>query len=77
MVKNLPDTQLPGKYLSFEPVDLDKNSGLRLGYLALTKGDQGARVLYKADEIAVDKFLKGEIKFTQIVPMIEKELKKI
>jgi 1-deoxy-D-xylulose-5-phosphate reductoisomerase len=77
VVQNIPDVALPGRTMSFESVDLDLFPGLRLGYTALSKGKRGAQTLYDTDEIAVQKFLKGEILFTHIVPMIEKEMRKL
>lgn len=76
-VKNIPAMDFSNKHLSFEKADLEKFPGLKLGYLALEKGEQGAKVLYETDELAVGKFLKGEIKFTEIIPMIAKEMEKI
>ncbi|MCX6817067.1 MAG: 1-deoxy-D-xylulose-5-phosphate reductoisomerase [Candidatus Beckwithbacteria bacterium] len=76
-VKNIPQINLAGKSLSFKAADLNKFSGLRLGYLALEKGGRAGEVLHQADEAAVAKFLKGEIKFTQIVTMIETEMKRL
>lgn len=76
-VKNIPEINLAGKSLSFEPVDLEKFPGLKLGYLALTKGQIGAEKLYEADEAAVNKFLQGEIKFTEIIPILEREMEKL
>ena len=73
-VKNIPAMDFSDKHLSFEKTDLEKFPGLKLGYLALEKGEQGAKTLYEADELAVEKFLKGEIKFTEIIPMIEREM---
>jgi len=76
-VKNIPEINLVGKSLSFEAADLDKFPGLKLGYLALEKGGRAGEKLHEADEEAVRKFIAGEIKFTQIVPLIEAEMRKI
>ena len=76
-VKNIPQIDLSGKSLSFKATDLEKFPGLKLGYLALKKGGNSGEVLHQADEVAVAKFLKGEIKFTQIVPLIQKEMDKL
>ena len=76
-VKNIPEINLVGKSLSFEAADLDKFPGLKLGYLALEKGGDWGTKLHEADEEAVRKFIAGEIKFTQIVPLIEAEMRKI
>lgn len=76
-VKNIPEINLNGRSLSFKEADLEKFPGLKLGYEALKKGKKGAEVLYTEDEEAVKKFLAGEIKFTEIIPLIERELAKI
>jgi len=76
-VKNIPHINLAEKSLSFKAVDLEKFPGLQLGYLVLEKGGRAAKILHQTDETAVTEFLKGEIKFTQIIPMIEKEIKKL
>jgi len=76
-VFNLPEINLIGKSLSFEAADLNKFPGLALGYEALRKGKRGAEILYEVDEMAVNKFLRGEIKFTEIVPLIQREMEKI
>jgi 1-deoxy-D-xylulose-5-phosphate reductoisomerase len=77
VVKNIPAINLSNTSLSFQAADLDKFPGLRLGHEALKKGSRGAKVLYTADEKAVEKFLTGKIKFTEIVPLIAKEMAKI
>lgn len=77
VVKNLPKIDFLNKNLSFTEIDFDKFPGVRLGYTALGKGRKGARMLYETDELAVDKFLKGKIKFTEIIPLIQKEMEKI
>jgi len=76
-VKGVESLRLEGKSLSFEAVNLDKFLGLKLGFMALEKGKKGAEVLYETDEKAVELFLKGKIKFTEIVPMIRAEMEKI
>lgn len=75
-VKDIPEINLVGKSLSFKAVDLEKFPGLKLGYLVLEKGGDWGAKLHEADERAVKKFIDGEIKFTQIVPLIEAEMKK-
>ncbi|MFH0942684.1 MAG: 1-deoxy-D-xylulose-5-phosphate reductoisomerase [Candidatus Beckwithbacteria bacterium] len=77
IVPKVPELDLSEKSLSFERVDLKDYPGLRLGYSALEKGGKASEVLYEADERAVDRFLEGKIKFTQIVPEIEAEMEKI
>ena len=75
-VKNIPEINLAGKSLSFKAVDLDKFPALKLGYLALEKGDDWGAKLHEADEAAVRRFIAGAIKFIQIVPLIEAIMKK-
>lgn len=60
--------------LSFEPVDLKRFPCLALSYQALTAGGFSPTILNAANEIAVDAFLKNEIKFTQISVLVERVL---
>jgi 1-deoxy-D-xylulose-5-phosphate reductoisomerase len=78
-LKNIyPRTNLPliGQLTFFEP-DLDKFECLKIAYSALESGGSAPCVLNAANEIAVDKFLKGEIKFSRIPYIINKSLEKI
>lgn len=64
-----------GKLELFEP-DLEELPALRLGYeVARTGGTSGA-VLNAANEFAVESFLRGEIRFTDIVPLVEEVLRR-
>ena len=75
---NYPKVNLPsiGKLTFFEP-DLDKFECLKIAYSALESGGSAPCVLNAANEVAVDKFLKGNIKFSRIPYIINKSLEKI
>jgi 1-deoxy-D-xylulose-5-phosphate reductoisomerase len=53
--------------LHFEPADLDRFPALRLGYEVASRGGTAGAVLNAANEIAVARFLAGEIRFPQII----------
>ncbi|GAB6076435.1 1-deoxy-D-xylulose-5-phosphate reductoisomerase [Desulfurobacterium crinifex] len=67
---------LYGLNLTFEEPDFKRFPALRLAYDALRLGYPYPIVLNAADEIAVELFLNGEIKFTEIPILIEKTLEK-
>jgi len=73
-----PRVNLPsiGKLTFFEP-DLDKFECLKIAYSALESGGSAPCVMNAANEVAVDKFLKGNIKFSRIPFIINKSLEKI
>lgn len=56
--------------LTFSKIDTDRFPGATLGHFALERGGNTACVINAANEIAVAAFLKGEIGFTDIYPMI-------
>jgi len=60
------------KNLEFYPVDYEKFPCLSLAIFALREGGSFPTVLAVANEVAVSKFLKGEIKFFEIFKVIEK-----
>ena len=60
--------------LDFEPPDLDRFPALRLGIHVATVGGTAGAVLNAANEVAVDAFLRGQIKFSQIVPLCRRAL---
>lgn len=62
---------LLNKKISFEPPPFDKFPGLRLGFKALTAGGTMPAVMHGADDSAVETFVKGEIRFTDIPKIIE------
>ena len=57
--------------LKFEKPNLDKFKCLRLAYKAIEMGHSYQVVLNAADEILVDGFLNGKIKYTQIADGLE------
>jgi 1-deoxy-D-xylulose-5-phosphate reductoisomerase len=75
---NYSRTNLPsiGQLTFLEP-DLDKFECLKIAYSALESGGNAPCVLNAANEIAVDKFLKGKIKFSRIPYIINKSLERI
>ncbi len=66
--------QPEGTRIEFFPVDKKKYPCLELAYESLRLGGSAPAVLNAADEVAVDMFLKGMIKFTEIPIIIEKTL---
>ena len=69
---------MPGisKLNFFEP-DFEKFECLKLAYYALKTGGTAPCVLNAANEIAVEKFLNREIKFSKIPVLIEKALESV
>ncbi len=63
---------LYGKTLRFLEPDIEKFPTLTFAYKALKLGGGYAAAINRANEIAVNKFLKEEIKFTDIFKLIEK-----
>jgi 1-deoxy-D-xylulose-5-phosphate reductoisomerase len=61
--------------LDFEPPDLQRFPALRLARDALEGGGAGPIVLNAANEVAVASFLAGQIKFTDIVRIVEEMLR--
>lgn len=62
--------------LTFEQVDNNTFKGIRLAFEAGRIGKSMPAVFNGANEIAVDLFLKGKIKFLTIYEIIEKAMKK-
>jgi 1-deoxy-D-xylulose-5-phosphate reductoisomerase len=62
-----------GKLELLEP-DLEELPALRLGYEVARAGGTSGAVLNAANEFAVESFLRGEIRFTDIVPLVEEVL---
>ena len=60
--------------LSFEKPDMKRFRCLRLALVAAETGETMPTVLNGANEIAVDAFLKGEIRFLRIPDLIEKTM---
>ena len=63
--------------LNFLQPDLKKFPGLNFGWEALNGPNYISIILNAANEIAVDLFLKGKIKFTNIVEIIDKCLNEL
>jgi 1-deoxy-D-xylulose-5-phosphate reductoisomerase len=60
--------------LTFEAPDLDAFPCLRYAYEVMRAGGTAAAVLNAANEVAVARFLAGEIRFTDIPRLIERTL---
>ncbi len=58
---------LETKALTFQAPDLEKFPAIRLGYRAAREGGTMGAVLNAANEVAVQAFLDGKIRFTRIV----------
>ncbi|TVM04238.1 MAG: 1-deoxy-D-xylulose-5-phosphate reductoisomerase [Candidatus Brocadia sp. WS118] len=64
---------LPGiGSLTFKKPDVDKFPALRLGYQAVREGGTTGATLNAANEMAVQAFLNGQIRFTEIAVYVEK-----
>src|SRR5262249_48193972 len=57
--------------LQFEPPDPDRSPGLAAARHALTLGGTAPAVLNAADEEAVGLFLKGAIRYGELVPLVD------
>ena len=60
--------------LNFEAPDLARFPCLRLAYAALEAGETGPVTLNAANEVAVERFLRGELSFDRIPAVIERVL---
>jgi len=65
------------KSLSFEPLDHARFPCLELAYAAMRAGGTAPAVLNAANEVAVEAFLAGRIRFTAIASVIEDTLNAI
>jgi len=65
------DFSLVGKNLTFSAVDTDNFPSLGLAYRAAEAGGTMTTVLNGANEVAVDGFLKKQIKFTDIADVVK------
>ena len=54
--------------LDFEPADRERFPALQVGYEVARCGGTAGAVLNAADEVAVDQFLRGHLRFIDIVP---------
>jgi 1-deoxy-D-xylulose-5-phosphate reductoisomerase len=62
--------------LDFFPVDIHRFPAVELAYSALRAGGSMPAVLNAANEIAVERFLAGELPFVSIVDIVSKVLEK-
>ena len=78
VVNDLERTNLPniGSFTFFEP-DAEKFECLKLAFDVLNTGGTAPCILNAANEVAVDKFLNKEIKFSHIPLLINKALDKV
>jgi len=60
--------------LHFETPDTGRFPALRLGFEVVRRGGTAGAVLSAADEVAVEAFLAGRIRFNEIVPLVERVL---
>jgi 1-deoxy-D-xylulose-5-phosphate reductoisomerase len=63
--------------LNFEAPDLTRFPCLRLAYAALEAGESGPVTLNAANEVAVERFLRGELSFDRIPGVIEDVLSRV
>lgn len=63
--------------LTFEAPDMEKFPLLRMAYEVTEKGGTAPCILNAANEVAVDAFLKGEIRFTDMPRLAEKTLESV
>ena len=63
--------------LTFEDPDTDRFPALRLAREALHAGDSAPTILNAANEVAVRRFLDGEIGFLDISAVVEKTLENV
>jgi 1-deoxy-D-xylulose-5-phosphate reductoisomerase len=63
----LPATDIPT--LTFEAVDTGRFPALDIGRAAGTQGPRASAALIAADDVAVDRFLKGTLSFTGIAEL--------
>ena len=60
--------------LTFEPCDTEKFPCLSIAYAAAKKGGAAPAIMSSANDWAVERFLRGALRFTQIPQAIEKAL---
>ncbi|MEN9848477.1 MAG: hypothetical protein RL368_1217 [Pseudomonadota bacterium] len=63
--------------LEFEPMDFARFPCLRLAYEAMQAGGTTTAILNAANEIAVEAFLAGKLRFTAIAELIEQTLSRL
>lgn len=72
--RSLPDTEISLPRigtLTFEEPDLDRFPSLRMAYRCLETGGTSATVFNATNEVAVERFLAGDIPFLRIFGLIE------
>ena len=62
--------------LHFESPDVQRFPAIELGFEVVRRGGTLGAALAAADEVAVEAFLDGRIRFTEIVPLVERVLAK-
>ena len=62
------------KSLNFEKANLEKFPALELAYNVLDNGELFGAVLNAAKEVALDKFISGQIKFLDITKVVRRVL---
>lgn len=60
--------------LTFEPADIERFPCLGLAYQAIERGGNVPTIMNAANEVAVQAFLDGKIKFTHIANIIERAM---
>lgn len=60
--------------LTFEPADIERFPCLALAYKAIERGGNVPAIMNAANEVAVQAFLDGKIKFTHIANIIEQAM---
>ncbi len=63
--------------LAFQHPDLERFPCLRLAYAALRAGGTAPAILNAANEVAVDAFLRGKLRFTAIPRVIEEAMEQV
>lgn len=63
--------------LDFQPLSLTRYPGMKLAYAALEAGGVATTILNAVNEVAVQAFLAGRIRFTDIVRLVEQVLTKV
>ncbi|MDR9415963.1 MAG: 1-deoxy-D-xylulose-5-phosphate reductoisomerase [Gracilimonas sp.] len=63
--------------LTFEPVDFEKFPCVKLAMNSIASGGYASAVLNAANEVAVERFLNGEIGYIRIPEIVEKSLANI
>jgi len=68
--KTTSSFDLFNKTITFEPPPFNKFPGLGLGFKAIQSGETMPAVMHGADDVVVEAFVKGEIRFTDIPEII-------